>query len=133
MDFENDEMDVPFDEDNYEYADEDENLRGKMFIDDDDEDEDDDDMDDNDEIMIYREENTRKNPNRVQRDQSQASDADENNLIDYVIEEEKEIGGTKGEDDSQSVSRSTTYSRFFDLNERFVGFFIEKDFPFQFD
>ena len=33
------------------------------------------------------------------------------NLIDYVIEEEKEIGGNKGED-SLSTSRSTTYSKY---------------------
>ena len=44
------------------------------------------------------------------RNKSQASFTDEMNLIDYVIEEEKEIGGNKGED-SLSTSRSTTYSK----------------------
>ena len=36
---------------------------------------------------------------------------DEMNLIDYVVDEENEIGGAKGED-SHSTSRSTTYSRY---------------------
>ena len=108
MAYESDENESPFDDENYEYADENENLQdmqGPMYDDDDD----DDDDDDEDEERVAEEQYV-KNNNRNHRDPSRASYADEMNLIDYVIEEEKEIGGTKGED-SQSMTGSTTYSR----------------------
>ena len=106
---ENDENETPIDDDDddgYEYAgqndDEDMNpIRERMFRNNDDED--DDESDDEEPINVR---------NNYVRNKSSASDTDEMNLIDYVIEEEKEIGGNKGED-SESTSRSTTYSRYF--------------------
>ena len=107
--YEHDEHEVPFDDEDYQYADDDnddeatmKHLRGEIFNDDDD---DDDESDD--------EERPVKNNNHAEQSRSRASYTDEMNLIDYVIEEEKEIGGNKGED-SQSMSRSTTYSRYGD-------------------
>ncbi len=95
-----DENEIPLDDDEYEYTGDDDeddmnHIRSKMFDDDDDSD---------DEEQINRNNNGEQN-------KSQASYNDEMNLIDYVIEEENEIGGNKGED-SNSTSRSTTYSRF---------------------
>ena len=109
--FETDENEVPFDDEDYEYADDDnddeaamKHLRGEMFNDDDDDDDDDDESGDGRQPV-------KNNNNRAEQNRSRASYNDEMNLIDYVIEEEKEIGGAKGED-SQSISRSTTYSRY---------------------
>ena len=111
MYYENDDDEVPMDNEDYQYADEDENeernvrhLRGQMF-DDDDEDDDNDERSRNEEQPMKHHHRQRDDQNR-----SRESDADEMNLIDYVIEEEKEIGGAKGED-SHSLSGSTTYSR----------------------
>lgn len=98
--------DTPLDDDEYEYAgDDDEDdmnqIQSKMYGDDDDNESDD---DDNDGQIV-------RNNNSGEQNKSQASYNDEMNLIDYVIEEEKEIGGNKGED-SLSTSRSTTFSRY---------------------
>ncbi|CAF0939278.1 unnamed protein product [Rotaria sordida] len=99
----NDENEVPFDDGEYEYAGDDDdvddinNAQVEMFDDDDDNDED---SDDEEQIVQN---------NSAEENKSRASYTDEMNLIDYVIEEEKEIGGAKGED-STSTSRSTTYS-----------------------
>jgi hypothetical protein len=100
--YEIDENEPALDDDDYEYAgdDDDDNnninhIRGQMLDDDDDSDA---------EEQINR--NNNGAPNK-----SRESYADEMNLIDYVIEEEKEIGGNKGED-SMSTSRSTTYSKY---------------------
>jgi hypothetical protein len=100
LEYDNDENETPLDDGEYEYAGDDDeddinNIR----------DEEDDDDDDDDEEQIIQ-----NNNNNVKRNKSQGSYNDEMNLIDYVIEEEKEIGGNKGED-SSSTSRSTTYSR----------------------
>ncbi|CAF3364149.1 unnamed protein product [Rotaria sp. Silwood1] len=102
----NDENEIPFDDGEYEYAGDDDdvdndinNAQVEMF-DDDDDDDDDEDSDD-EEQMVQN--------NSAEKNRSRASYTDEMNLIDYVIEEEKEIGGAKGED-SNSTSRSTTYS-----------------------
>lgn len=102
--YDNDGTETPFD-DEYEYAGDDDgdgdddinNAQVEMFGDDADEDSD-------DEEQEVRNNNADQNKSRV-------SYNDEMNLIDYVIEEEKEIGGAKGED-STSTSRSTTYSRY---------------------
>lgn len=84
--------------DEYEYAGDDNddinNARVEMYDDED---------DSNDEEQIIRN-------NNAERIKSHGSFNDETNLIDYVIEEEQEIGGGKGED-SYVTSRSTTYSR----------------------
>ncbi|CAF4143517.1 unnamed protein product [Rotaria socialis] len=99
----NDENDVPFDDGEYEYghddddADEMNNAQVPIYDDDEEEDED-----------SENEEQINQN-NSAQQNKSRGSYTDEMNLIDYVIEEEKEIGGAKGED-SESTSRSTTYS-----------------------
>jgi hypothetical protein len=97
--FNNDENAYPLDDGEYEYAGDDDeeinNERGGLFDDDEDE-------SDDEEHIIQN--------NNAEQNKSRGSYADEMNLIDYVIEEEKEIGGAKGED-SNSVSRSTTYSR----------------------
>ncbi|CAF2035947.1 unnamed protein product [Rotaria magnacalcarata] len=98
----NDENDVPFDDGEYEYGDDDADEMNNAQVplyDDDDEEEDED---------SENEEQTIQN-NSAQQNKSRGSYTDEMNLIDYVIEEEKEIGGAKGED-SESTSRSTTYS-----------------------
>jgi hypothetical protein len=105
--YENDENETPLDDDDdYEYAgDDDEDdmnqLEAKLFNGDND-----DDSDDEEQII----EN-----NNAEQNKSQGSFNDEMNLIDYVIEEEKEIGGNKGED-SNSTTRSTTYSRYLEKN-----------------
>jgi hypothetical protein len=106
--YENDEDETPLDDDEYEYAGDDDDddmnhIRSKMF--------DDDDSDDEEQIIQN---------NNGEQNKSQASYNDEMNLIDYVIEEEKEIGGNKGED-SNSTSRSTTYSRFCFLKISFLN------------
>lgn len=97
---------TPLDDAEYEYVVDDEldegddginNAQVEMFGEDDDEDSDD------EEQLIQN--------NSAEKNKSRGSYADEMNLIDYVIEEEKEIGGAKGED-STSTSRSTTYSRY---------------------
>ncbi|CAF3341803.1 unnamed protein product [Rotaria sp. Silwood1] len=97
----NDENEIPFDDGEYEYAGDDDdvdndinNAQVEMF-DDDDDDDDDEDSDD-EEQMVQN--------NSAEKNRSRASYTDEMNLIDYVIEEEKEIGGAKGED-SNSTSR----------------------------
>lgn len=95
-----DENETPLDEDEYEYAgndeDDDMNQVQERFSDED---------ESEDEPMIVN-----NNHHNAGRAKSQASYTDEMNLIDYVIEEEKEIGGNKGED-SFSASRSNTYSK----------------------
>ncbi|UJR27618.1 hypothetical protein I4U23_008899 [Adineta vaga] len=89
--------DIPLDIDEYDYAgdDNDDINNGQVEMYDDDE-------DSNDEEQRIRN-------NHAERNKSHTSSNDEANLIDYVIEEEKEIGGMKGED-SYLTSRSTTYS-----------------------
>lgn len=99
-----DDNEVAFDEGEYEYGGEDDTddlNAAQVPIYDDDEEEDDE--SENEEQMMQ---NNSAGPSK-----SRGSYTDEMNLIDYVIEEEKEIGGAKGED-STSTSRSTTYSRY---------------------
>jgi hypothetical protein len=101
--YDNEENEMPYEDGEYEYAggdDDDDmnNARREMF--------DDEDSDDEEQVVQN---------NNAERNRSRASYGDEMNLIDYVIEEEKEIGGAKGED-STSTSRSTTYSRYSDKN-----------------
>jgi len=110
--YENDENETPLDDDEYEYAGDDDDddmnhIRSKMFDDDD---------SDGEEQIIQN--------NNGEQNKSQASYNDEMNLIDYVIEEENEIGGNKGED-SNSTSRSTTYSRFWFFENKFFEYKIE--------
>jgi len=99
--FEYDEDETPLDDDEYEYAGneeyEDMNQVPEQFSDEDE-------SVDEEQLIVN------KNNNSAGQNKSQASYTDEMNLIDYVIEEEKEIGGNKGED-SLSLSRSTTYSK----------------------
>lgn len=97
--YEFDENATPLDDGEYEYAGDDDEHDMYRVQDDDEEDDDSDD-----------EERMARN-NNADQNKSQASYTDEMNLIDYVIEEEKEIGGNKG-DDSLSTSRSTTYSKY---------------------
>ena len=108
--YNNDENDIPLDDDEYEYAGDDDdemnNARGELF--------DDDDASDDEEQIVRN--------NNGEQNKSRASYNDEMNLIDYVIEEEKEIGGAKGED-STSTSRSTTYSRYLKKIFYFILFF----------
>jgi hypothetical protein len=103
--YDNDENEIPLDDGEYEYAGDDDdemnNARGELF--------DDDDASDDEEQIVRN--------NNGEQNKSRASFNDEMNLIDYVIEEEKEIGGAKGED-SASTSRSTTYSRY--LKQYFI-------------
>lgn len=99
--FEYDENETPFDnDDEYEYAgnedDEDMNQVQEQFSDEDE-------SEDEEQIIVNQN-------NSAEQHKSQASYTDEMNLIDYVIEEEKEIGGNKGED-SLSTSRSATFSK----------------------
>lgn len=96
---------APVNYDQYDYAGEEMNDEHVEMYGDGDEDSDDDD-DDEDEP---RQEVTRNN--HATRNKSHTSLNDDANLIDYVVEEEKEIGGAKGED-SYLTSRSTTYSRY---------------------
>lgn len=114
---------TPLDDDEYEYAgDDDEDdmnqIQSKMYNQDDD-----DESDDDDDEQIIRQSNNNNNNSSGDQNKSQASYNDEMNLIDYVIEEEKEIGGNKGED-SLSTSRSTTYSRYFNYKEKRTYCFI---------
>ncbi|CAF0925164.1 unnamed protein product [Adineta ricciae] len=89
---------APVNYDEYDYAGDEMNDEHVEMYGNGDEDSDDDEQ---------RQEVTRNN--HATRDKSQTSLNDDANLIDYVVEEEKEIGGTKGED-SYLTSRSTTYS-----------------------
>ncbi|CAF0802579.1 unnamed protein product [Adineta ricciae] len=91
---------APVNYDEYDYAGDEMNDEHVEMYGNGDEDSDDDDDE-------QRQEVTRNN--HATRDKSQTSLNDDANLIDYVVEEEKEIGGTKGED-SYLTSRSTTYS-----------------------
>ncbi len=102
--YEFDEDETPLDEGDYEYAggDDDDDEGGMNHI------QDDDDESDAEEQIIRN--NNNNNHHHSEQNKSQASYNDEMNLIDYVIEEEKEIGGHKDED-SLSTSRSTTYSK----------------------
>jgi hypothetical protein len=93
--YEFDEDETPLDDGDYEYAGDDDEGNGMNHV------QDDDDSDDEEQIV---------GNNHAEQNKSQASYNDEMNLIDYVIEEEKEIGGYKDED-SLSTSRSTTYSK----------------------
>jgi hypothetical protein len=99
-------------DDDYEYADDiNDNPEYVEHIQDDSFDDDD---DDDDEKVIDQQPKvvkTKANPYHDEYNQSSTSYTDDTNLIDYVIEEENEIGGAKGEN-SQSISRSTTYSRY---------------------
>lgn len=99
-----DKHEVPLDIDDYEYAgDENDDINnGHVDMYDDEQDSNDDDDDDREQMVRHA---------YPGRNKSHASSNDEANLIDYVIEEEKEIGGVKGED-SYLTSRSTTYSRY---------------------
>ena len=98
-----DEDEPGLDDEDSEYAGDENGYEMDRVPDDEDED------DDDDEEPEIRNNNTTTTTNADQ-NKSQASYTDEMNLIDYVIEEEKEIGGNKGED-SLSTSRSTTYSK----------------------
>ena len=110
--YEFDEDDPVLDDEDYEYAGDDNGYEmDRVQVDDDD----DDDGSDDEEIVL-KTSNTNANTNADQ-NKSQTSYTDEMNLIDYVIEEEKEIGGNKGED-SLSTSRSTTYSKYCCLENR---------------
>jgi hypothetical protein len=98
------EDETPLDEGDYEYAGDEYDEGGMNQIQNDDGDDDD---ESDAEEQIVRNNNHR----HAEQNKSQASYNDEMNLIDYVIEEEKEIGGYKDED-SLSTSRSTTYSKY---------------------
>jgi hypothetical protein len=97
LSYNHDRNEIPLDADEYEYAGDDnddrKNDRVDMY---------DDDEDSNDDDQIIQN-------NNAEHLKSHTSFNDETNLIDYVIEEEQEIGGAKGED-SYATSRSTTYS-----------------------
>jgi hypothetical protein len=109
-----DEDDMPLEGGELEYAGDDDddedlnNARARIL----DNDDDDDDSEDDEPNMNVR------NNNIFDRNRSRESMGDEMNLIDYVIEEEKEIGGAKGEE--SSTSRSTTYSRYQALLNRII-------------
>ncbi len=106
--YEFDENEPPLDDGEYEYAGDDDEYEMNHVQNDDD------DSDDNDDEQIIVNNNAEQNKSR-------ASYTDEMNLIDYVIEEEKEIGGNKGED-SLSTSRSTSYSKY--AKENLILIFI---------
>lgn len=126
--FEFDEDDPVLDEEDYEYAGDGYEM-DRIPVEDENDDDDDDGSDD--EEIVIKTSNTNANTNADQ-NKSQASYTDEMNLIDYVIEEEKEIGGNKGED-SLSTSRSTTYSKYcylmkrIDVMFRFSSLFSQDD------